>query len=76
MARGISILTIVCLCLMFGIEDISYADSKINPALMQEHIEKVKLTNPRKYQAMIQRAGGNITHCSSCHKQVMQQRRK
>jgi hypothetical protein len=53
----------------------SYAQPVINPADMQEkmqdHIEKVKLKNPQKYQEMIQRAGGNITKCTDCHQEVI-----
>jgi hypothetical protein len=71
MAKGTSIITIACLCLVFGMGVKSYAQPGINPANIQEqmnkHIEKVKITNPIKYQDMVQRAGGNITHCCSCH---------
>jgi len=35
------------------------------------HIEKVKFSNPQKYQEMVQRAGGNITQCTDCHKEVL-----
>jgi len=69
MAKGISILAIVCLCLMFIMGVGLYAETTTNPApAMQEHIEKVKLSNPEEYQAMVERAGGNITECCSCHK--------
>ncbi len=37
---------------------------------MQRHIGKVKIKNPIKYQELVQRAGGNITHCCSCHVEV------
>jgi len=37
---------------------------------MQEHIGKVKFTNPAKYQAMMKKTGGNITDCCSCHTEV------
>ena len=71
MAKGISIIIIACLCLVFGMGIKSFAQPRIAPANIQEqmkkHIDKVKLTNPGKYQAMIQRAGGNVTQCCSCH---------
>lgn len=66
-----SMLTIVCLCLMSGIEAKSYAGPIIKPAdlkeQMQEHIKKVKLKNPAEHQSMVDKAGGNITDCVSCH---------
>ncbi len=76
MARGISILTIVCLSVLFGMGVISYAGSGKNAAFMQQHIEEVKRTKPKEYQAMVERAGGTITDCSSCHKEVRVMQRK
>jgi len=76
MARRVAILTIGCLCLIFfGMQDMSYGGSTMNPALMQKHIEEVKRTKPKKYQALAQRAEGKITNCSSCHKIEAMQRR-
>jgi hypothetical protein len=37
---------------------------------MQEHINKVKLTNPQQYNDMIERAGENVTHCCGCHQEI------
>ena len=76
MAGAILILTIVCLCLMFGIAGMSYADptksyadsGKNTEVILKRHINKVQRTNPEQYQAMVERAGGNITGCVSCHK--------
>jgi hypothetical protein len=73
MAKDV-LLIIVCLYLMFGMGVISYAGPSMNPAVMQNHIEEVKRTNPGKYQAMVQRAGGNITDCCSCHKEIAYQK--
>ena len=60
-----------------GMIDIFGANAGMNQALtqedmkkMKEHVEKVKFTKPAKYQAMMKRAGGNITHCCSCHVEV------
>jgi hypothetical protein len=44
-----------------------YAETSTNPDAMQEHIEEVQLSNPEEYQAMLERAGGTITDCCSCH---------
>ena len=67
MARGVLIFIIVCICLIFGMGDISYTASEVNPALMQKHMEKMKHAKPQKYRAMVERAGGNINDCFSCH---------
>lgn len=70
MTKGISILAIACLCLMFIMGVGLYAETSTNPAPgMEEHIEKVKLSNPEEYDAMIERSGGDITDCCSCHKE-------
>jgi hypothetical protein len=74
MVRGISILTIACLCLIFGMGNISHAAFSTNPDLMQEHIEKMKREKPQEYQAKVQRAGGNITDCCSCHTEVCKEK--
>ena len=76
MARHISILIIICLSLMFGGRGaISYAGSGIDPVIMQKHIEKVKRKNPIKYRNMVQKAGGIIKDCRSCHKEIFKRKR-
>lgn len=74
MSKYISIIIIVCICFIFGKEVKSYAQPLTNDTNFQEqmksHIEKMKIKSPQKYQAMIQRAGGNLTHCCSCHIEV------
>ncbi|MBU4179830.1 MAG: hypothetical protein KKI12_14695 [Proteobacteria bacterium] len=69
-----SVLTIFCLCLLFGTGVKSYAQPRINTADLKEHIrvhlEKVKFKNPGKYQEMMQKTGGNIIDCLSCHVEV------
>lgn len=37
---------------------------------MKKHIEEVKLKNPAKYKAVVDKAGGNITSCTSCHQNI------
>jgi hypothetical protein len=62
--------------MIFGMGIKSYAQPTITPPniqeKMQDHIEKVKLKNPQKYQEMTQRAGGNITQCTDCHIEVIE----
>ena len=67
MVRVISILIIVCICLMFGMKDISYTESGKHEVSMKDHIEDVKLKHPEKYQTIIEMTGENFTDCESCH---------
>jgi len=73
--KVLSIMTIVCLCLIFGFDVKSYAQpvkSAVNiQEQMKSHIEKMKLKNPQKYQFMIERAGGNVTQCTDCHQELL-----
>ena len=76
-----SVLTIFCLCLIFGIGVKSYAQPpKMSSAdlkeQMQRHIEKVKIKSPQKYRAMVQEAGSNITDCLSCHKDIIKRKKR
>jgi len=68
--RFTSILLMICACLMFGMADISYAESVICPASMQEHVEELKREKPEKYQAMVEKTQGNIKGCVSCHDDI------
>ncbi|RJR22638.1 MAG: hypothetical protein C4581_00775 [Nitrospiraceae bacterium] len=52
------------ICLQTGL---LYAASQGNPVFMQDHIEQVKRKNPVAYQEMVDKAGGNVTSCLSCH---------
>ena len=76
MARSVLILTIVCICPIFGMGGISYARSEMNPALMQKHMEKMKQTKPQEYKVMVERAGGNIKDCLSCHEESFKGKRR
>ena len=67
MDRFSSILLMICVCLMFGMADISYAEPLICPASMQEHVEEVRREKPKKYKAMVEKTKGNIKSCVSCH---------
>jgi cytochrome c len=68
MAKGLLTIIGSCLCLIFSLQtNTLYAASQGNPVNMQEHIEKVKSKNPAGYQEMVDKAGGNITNCLSCH---------
>lgn len=73
MAKYICILMIMCLSLMLKMGMELYAETAGNEAsAMQDHIEEVKLSNPEEYKAMLERAGGTITDCCSCHKVLCQ----
>lgn len=67
MVRYVLALTIVCICLTFGMGDMSHAGSEMNPALMQKHMEKMRQMKPQKYKAMVEKVEGNIKDCLSCH---------
>lgn len=75
--KSFLLLIIICLYSTIIIVDTMDASVVVPPPLtqeelqnMQEHIEKVKVTNPGKYNAMIESAGGSVTHCCGCHKEV------
>ena len=74
MVRSIFIHIIVFLYSMLCLEGYSYAGSQINPADLKDtinkHIEKVKFSNPQKYQKMIEKAGENPTDCTDCHTEI------
>ena len=75
MVKNISIILIGFLFFVFGIDAKSYAQPMKNPAFLKEqmqgHIDKMRIKSPQKYQAMIQRAVGNITQCTDCHQEVL-----
>ncbi len=58
---------IITVSLVFGTTMLTAAASKPNPVKMQRHVDKVKITHPAKYQEMLQKAGGQIEDCLSCH---------
>ncbi len=37
---------------------------------MQKHVDKVKITHPKEYQDMVDKANGIISGCLSCHKDM------
>jgi hypothetical protein len=43
------------------------ADTAPDPVRMQRHVDKVKITHPVQYQDMLEKAGGVIVDCTSCH---------
>jgi len=71
-------LLILCFCLIFGTEVASYAGSTNYPPktkeerikIMKEHMEKVKIKNPAKYETMMKDAGGSVTKCTDCHTEL------
>jgi hypothetical protein len=71
MFRNILMIAIFCSCLIFGMEGNSHAGPQPGPSYfgetMNKHIEEVKRKNPGKYQEMMQRNGGKVSHCIDCH---------
>ncbi len=83
MDRRIFFLIIICLWLISGMDAISYAGIKGDKQAgvqkntqeltgkelqeMKKHMQEMQRKNPAKYAAMMQKTGGKITHCSSCH---------
>ncbi|RJQ43515.1 MAG: hypothetical protein C4538_12105 [Nitrospiraceae bacterium] len=61
-----------CLSLLSVSGTVAFADSKTEE-LIKKHIEKVKQKNPKKYEAMVQAAGGNIIDCLSCHADIFKE---
>ncbi len=53
---------------------ITEADTKPDPVRMQRHIDEVKITHPAKYQEMLDKAGGVIVDCLSCHNDMKTKR--
>ncbi len=70
MTTKTSILICATLVLSFGIITMSSAYSTPDPAKMQQHIDKVKISHPKEYQYMLDQAGGVIEDCLSCHKEL------
>ena len=74
----------VCLCLILCMGVASYAEIRKPTAkskeevmkFMKTHMEKVKIKKPAKYETMMKNAGGNITECRDCHKEVKQEKKK
>jgi len=74
----------VCVYLILCMGVASYAEMPKRPAKSKEevmksmktHMEKVKIENPAKYEAMMKKAGGNVTECRDCHKEVKQEKKK
>ncbi|MEW6600177.1 MAG: hypothetical protein AB1499_04335 [Nitrospirota bacterium] len=70
MIRRLLIAAGLCLCLFFSIQTGLSSASQSNPATMQNHIQQVKAKNPTLYQEMVDKAGGVVTSCLSCHTDI------
>ena len=68
--RNISIAVVISLCLIFGLQNISYSDALADRQriYLQKHVDKVKIEKPREYQEMVEKAG-TIVNCLSCHEE-------
>lgn len=68
----ISLAVAAALCLIFGFQGISHSSGadtmpeKLR-AYMKLHVDKVKVENPDEYQEMMDKAGGVVHDCMSCH---------
>jgi len=72
MVRTILITAIISLSLSFGMTGNSYAGPPQTGhsyfgETMNKHMEQAKLKNPGKYEQMMQRNGGKVSHCIDCH---------
>lgn len=38
--------------------------------VLEQHLEQVKRSNPRKYQEMLDKAGGVARDCRDCHTDI------
>jgi len=83
-AKIVSVILTVFFCLSFGMLDSSYAGRRDyapkteeeKARIMKEHMEKVKMKNPAKYDVMIKNAGGPVTKCIDCHTEVEVKKKK
>ncbi len=75
MINKMLITAVVSVCLILSINSYLHAENKAKKTLsVQEHIKKVKVTSPQKYQEMLKGAGGNTTYCLGCHKDLLKPR--
>lgn len=79
MWKTISITVLICLLVAAGGAKRLHAGAEAGeealPKGMKDHIDKVKISNPQKYQEMVQRAGQTIRECRDCHKEIPQRGR-
>ncbi|MBL7032339.1 MAG: hypothetical protein ISR97_04060 [Nitrospira sp.] len=68
MMRNTAITAVTVLCLVFGLQGISYSDIQAEKQrlYLQKHVDKVRIEKPREYQEMVDKAG-TIENCLSCH---------
>jgi hypothetical protein len=67
MFKHISIGVTACFFSIVAFINSTYAVSQTDSLKMEQHIEEVKRTHPQEYQKMVERAGGDIVDCLSCH---------
>jgi hypothetical protein len=75
MLKYIAMTIIICLTLIASSKPLPAAQGKSSATLMQEHMDKMALEKPDRYNMMINSAGGNITGCLSCHIKAEQQKK-
>jgi hypothetical protein len=69
--KNITITATICFSMIVVLQSISGAENQDEGQriYLQRHIEKVKVQNPREYQEMMDKAGGVIINCLSCHEE-------
>lgn len=67
MVKVLTILTVIATTPVLGIITVSAEIATPDPVKMQRHVEEVIITHPDKYQEMLEKAGGTIKDCLSCH---------
>lgn len=75
MEKSIIALILGCLLPILAAESL-WAATGEEQAALQRHVEAMRFKSPRKHQEMVQRAGGNVTGCLSCHVEVAEQGRQ
>jgi hypothetical protein len=67
--RNISIALIISLCMIFGLQSRSHSNTMAERQriYLEKHVQKVRLEKPKAYQEMVDKAGGTIVNCLSCH---------
>ena len=69
--KNISLVFLILVCLIFGLQSISHSDSlaERQRIYLEKHVAKVRTEKPKEYQEMVEKAGGTVVNCLSCHEE-------
>lgn len=69
--RNILLASLISLCLILGLQSFSHSEtmSEKQRIYLEKHVQKVRVEKPREYQEMVDKAGGTIVNCLSCHEE-------